>query len=246
MDPKILIALQFWEGDKSRAMALARYLADLEPAHSERADFLFAARFDCVPDPATVSYVARKFNVFSIISRRRTVGWPAGCNDLWFSVMEWVQAMTAAGKIPKYKAVFTCEADGGPTQKNWTEWMSLEWERVNQERPVIMAGALLPPITGCTDRWHINGNALMSGNANFLYWIGRKVGCCSANIGWDFGLAPDFERLGWADVPGMRSIYNQPGFSRERFEEFVRTPLFWVHGCKDDSLIRHGRRMFQV
>ena len=237
---KLLIALQFWEGDKAQAMELARFLADLEPQHTDLADFLFMARFDCVPDDATVRHVSRKFNVHSVVSRRRSFGWPAGCNDLWFSVMEWAQSLIPAKKIPHYKAIFTCEADGAPIQRDWLARLSLEWERVNQKKPVVMAGALLEfgP--------HINGNALMSGDLKFLTWIGRRVGCCPANSGWDYCLAPEFKKRGWADIPGIKSIYAQPTFSREQYADFIKNEWTWIHGCKDNALIRYGRERFQV
>jgi hypothetical protein len=240
MDGKILIALQFWEGDKHQAMELADFLADIEPQHSDLADFLFMARYDCVAHQPTVNHVSRKFNVHSVVSRRRSVGWPAGCNDLWFSVMEWAQSLIQAKKIPHYKAIFTCEADGAPIQRDWIARLSLEWNRVNIPKPVVMAGAM------CENGPHINGNALMSGDLNFLTWIGRRVGCCDARVGWDYCLAPDFRKRGWADIPSMKSIYGQPTFSQEQYDEFVKNGWTWVHGCKDNSLIKYGRARFQV
>jgi hypothetical protein len=240
MDRKILIALQFWDGDKSQAMGLADFLADLEPGHSDLADILFMARFDCAAHQPTVEHASRKFNVHTQISRRRSFGWPAGCNDLWFSVMEWVQSMVSARKTPHYKAIFTCEADGCPIQRDWIARLSSEWDRVNQPKPVVMAGAM------CPNGPHINGNALMSGDLHFLTWIGRRVGCCHPNVGWDYGLASDFRKRGWADIPGMKSIYGQPTFSKEQYAEFVKNDWTWIHGCKDNSLILHGRERFKV
>jgi hypothetical protein len=246
MANQILIALQFWEGDKARAMELARFLADLEPVKQQQADFLFAARFDCDPDPATVAYVSRKFNVYTLKSKRQAIGWPDGCNELWFSVMEWVQSLVFYKKIPQYKAIFTCEADGAPIIQDWVNWLSLEWDRVNRPKPVCMAGALIPPIPGCTDRWHINGNALMSGNPKFLYWIARRIGGSRPGCGWDYCLAGDFQRIGWADVPGIKSIYNTPTFTPEQYVEMIKNQWVWIHGVKDTSLIRMGREKFRV
>ena len=237
---RLLIALQFWEGDKARAMELAKFLADLEPGRSEMADFLFVSRFDCKVDEAVTRYVSRKFNVYTRVSRRRGVGWPDGCNELWFSVMEWVESMIRTRKVPHYKAIFTCEADGCPIQRNWIEWMSLEWDRVNRPKPVAIAGALVEPGP------HINGNALISGNSDFLNWIARRVSGVRPGVGWDYCLAPDFRRIGWADIPGIKSIYNTPTFSAEQYAEMVKNNWIWVHGVKDLSLIRLGRERFKV
>lgn len=240
MDRKILIALQYWDGDRTNALALARYLADLEPEHSKDADFLFMARFDSSLDEATIKHVARKFNVFSVKSRRRGVGWPCGCNELWFSVMEWVQSMVGHKKTPHYKAIFTCEADGAPIPRDWVKRMSAEWDRVNTPRPIVMAGAMQ------ANGPHINGNALMSGDLNFLTWIGRRVGGVVVDCGWDYCMATDFHRRGWADIPGMKSLYNTPTFSAQQYEDMVKQDWIWVHGGKDQSLINFGRARHKV
>ena len=68
---KILLALQFWKGDKDQAMRVARLIADLEPRHTDFADFLFVSRFDCEQDLATVEYVSQKFNVHTYVNRHR-------------------------------------------------------------------------------------------------------------------------------------------------------------------------------
>jgi len=240
VDPKILIALQYWDGDRDRALELARYLADLEPKHSDLADFMLMARFDSSLDTTTINHVSRKFNLYSRISRRRATGWPMGCNDLWFSVMEWAQSMIQAKKIPHYKAIFTCEADGAPIPRDWIAQLSAEWDRVNAVSTVIMAGALVEPGP------HINGNALMSGDLNFLTWIGRRVGGVGTQVGWDYGLRDEFKKRGWADLPGMRSIYNTPTFSEAQYKDMVSKGWIWIHGGKDTSLIKHGRDRYKV
>jgi len=235
---RLLIALQFWNGDRDRALELARYLADLEPERCKIADFLFVARFDSSLDDHTTQRVARKFNVYTLKSRRQGTGCPDGCNELWFSTMEWVQSMMAARKIPAYKAIFTCEADGAPIPRNWIEWLSLEWDRVNRPKPVVIAGALVEPGP------HINGNALISGEPGFLAWIARRVGGVRPGCGWDYCMAKEFKRLGWANIPGVKSIYNTPTFSPEQYAQMIENKWIWVHGGKDTSLIKMGRQRF--
>ncbi len=240
MDHKFLIALQFWEGDKAHAMELAKFLADLEPTHSDQADFLFAARFDCKPDPTVVTHVSRKFNTHTLISRRRGIGWPDGCNELWFSVMEWAESMIKAKKIPHYKAIFTIEADSCPIQKDWVPKISALWDKANEKSMVVMAGALVEPGP------HINGNALMSCHPKFLYWVARRVGGSTPGVGWDFSMARDFRRQGWANLTQVKSIYNTPTFSKQQFDDMRKNDWIWIHGCKDSSLIRMGREEFKV
>jgi hypothetical protein len=238
MNRKILVALQFWAGDRAQTMALARFLADIEPTHSDQADLLFAARFDCEHDMKTVEYVSRKFNVRTFTSRRRGVGWPSGCNELWFSVMEWAASMIDARKIPNYKAIFTTEGDCCPIQRNWASLLSRCWDRETAKKRVVMAGPLVDPGP------HINGNALMSTDLKFFRWLSRRVSGVPARVGWDYYLAPALKEMGWADIPEMKSIYRTPTFSREQWEDMVMNNWVWIHGVKDDSLIRIGREKF--
>ena len=60
---KLLLALQYWDGDKEMAMKVARLIADMEPAHNADVDFLFCSRFDCTHDMDSVAHVAKKFRV---------------------------------------------------------------------------------------------------------------------------------------------------------------------------------------
>lgn len=240
MESKILIVLQFWEGDKAQAMQLARFLADLEPRHCDLADFLFAARFDCKHDQATVDYVSRKFNVRTFTSRRRGVGWPNGCNELWFSVMEWAYSMIDAKKIPHYKAIFTIEADCCPIQSDWLRKISVLWDKANESRPVFVAGALVDPGP------HINGNALFTTRPKELQWITKRIGGVAPGVGWDFVLARQFRNRGWANITQMKSLWHTPTFTQDQYEDMLKNDWIWIHGIKDLSLIRMGRVKYNV
>jgi hypothetical protein len=237
---KFLIALQFWDGDKAAALRLAQFLAQLEPKHSDLADFLVVHRFDCTfSEPVTVEALSRKFNLYRYRSPRRGVGWPHGCNDLWFSTMEWVLSMTESRQIPRYKCVFTCEADGGPVYQDWIARMSAAWDATQgKAKPVYIAGPLVPPGP------HINGNCLVSCNLNFLTWVARRIGGCNASVGWDYGLRDEFERRGWADIPGMRSWYNSPNFTPAQYELMRREEVIWMHGDKSGCLVDYGLKTY--
>jgi hypothetical protein len=236
---KILLALQFWDGDRAAAMKLAQFLADLEPRHSDLADFILVRRFD-MKEPkeyaTVVPALSRKFNFFSYKSPRRGVGWPDGCNSLWFSTMEWVYTMIEARRVPKYKAIFTFEADGCPVLRDWVAQLSETWDALNKFNPVYVAGALVKNPAA-----HINGNAVMNCDMRFLTWIVRRVGGVPVGSGWDFILRDRFKEWGWADIHRMRSYYNSATFTPEQYAQMVDEKLIWVHGVKDDSMIRMGR-----
>lgn len=242
MSDKILLALQFWGGDKIQAMKLARLIADLEPGMSSRADFLFISRFDCSHDVPTVEHVSRKFKVFTHVNRtRREVGWPAGCNGLWFGTMDHVYALGESKRMPPYKAVLTFEADGFPMRPDWIPRLHDAWDEANRRKPIVALGAMQT-----SPGLHINGNALFSGDKKFLFKIARQISGCAPHKGWDYVLAPEFRKLGWADCPKMRSWWNYPTMSVKDFEAIIAQDVVFFHGCKDDSVLRHMRQKYKV
>ncbi len=237
---KILIALQFWNGDKPYAMHLARLLADIEPAMCQKADFLFVSRFDCDHDQATINYVARKFNTFSYVSKRRGTGWPSGCNATFFGTLEWFYHKKNMGQILPYRSIFLFEADGVPMSLNWIDGLRKVWDNANSVRPVCIAGAWLEngPIPDCG---HINGNCMMTGDLKFLRWLVTRVTDVSVNVGWDYILAPQFKQHGWANLPQVKSVWRQP-ITEEIFLRQIEEGTLWWHGVKGDTGIKMARK----
>ncbi len=229
---KILLALQFWDGDKAQALQLARLLADLEPKHCDIADFLLVSRFDTAHDPATIKHVSRKFNTFSYVSKGRGTGWPAGCNDLLFGTLGWLFHKKQAGQIPGYKAIFTFEADGVPMRRDWISALRAAWDDANKVKPVCQAGAWLENGPDDKGTGHINGNCLLSGDLTFLKWFFNAAGSVTCNRGWDWWMAPKFKARGWANVPQIRSVWRYP-MSEELFLTGMGEKIIWWHGIKD-------------
>lgn len=238
---KILLALQYWEGDKALAMKLARLIADLEDRHSDKADFLFFSRFDCTHDIPTEKFVSRKFNTYAATGRRRASGWPHGCNDLWFGAMDWVYTMREAKKIPNYKAIMTFEADSAPLVPHWITVLSHAWDAAQKLRPTYVYGAFLQ-----YPGPHINGNGLFSGDPKFLYWLAREKVAASPHMGWDYELAPDFQRWGWDNCPAIKSYWRMDTCTDELFASEITQGVAFLHGVKDGSLIDIARRRYNL
>jgi hypothetical protein len=232
---KILLALAYWEGDRAQAERLAEFITELEPRHSDRADFILVSRFDSGHNANLVKDISRKFNVFTYKSNRRGTGWPAGCNATFEGTMEWVYAFTESKKLAPYKAILTFEGDCVPLAKDWINRLHSEWDRVNQEKKVYVAGPLVP-----APEPHINGNCLISGDQRWLQWLVHKSQIPST-CGWDFYLRKPFERAGWANVPGMLSLYNSKGYLEKDWQILMRRQAFFVHGVKDSSLLDLAR-----
>lgn len=231
---KILIVLPFWEGDRGPANVLARFLADLEPTFSDSADFLFVARFDTESDEPTVEAVSRKFNVYTIISQKRMTGWPMGCNGTFFGSMEWIYHSIASGKIPGYKALFNMGADTCSLEKGWIEHLSHAWDLANSTQKIVMAGHVLE----AGNRLHINGDAaLLSGDLVFLKWLATSAANMNVKAGWDWYLAPQFERKGWAHFQFIKSIWN-------RTNEFTETD--WMNETAIGTALIHGQKGFSL
>ncbi len=234
---KILLALQFWEGDKAQAMRVARVIADLEPYFCTKADFLFMARFDCSQDLETIKEVSKKFQVLHRVNRRRGEMWPHGCNELWFGVMDYVYSYShpEAKKIPSYKAILTFESDSCPLIPHWIERLSESWDRANVK---VHGPMQIYP------RQHINGNSLFSGDMKFLHWISREVGGCAPSGGWDYILAPEFSRRGWSDCPLMKSWWQCPTLPEETYQDLIQKGVVFLHGVKDNSVVNLVRKRF--
>lgn len=236
MKQKFLIALQFYEGDRGLAMKLASFLADLEPKHNDLADFLLVHRADCRPPGHEAKYLSRKFNTHVYRSPKSEVGWPQGPNSMMEATCEWVSCMMEANRVPKYKCVFLCEADGGPVSRDWVAKMSQAWDTANARQPVVIAG---PLVYGPSE--HINGNCMLTCDPKFMKWWTRGPRQHTAG-GWDFVMWPTFKQMGAANIVGMRSYYNTPHFSLEEYLQMQREDLIWVHGGKSEDLINYGRQ----
>jgi hypothetical protein len=235
------VALQFWQGDKEMAMKVARLIADLEPRHSDQADFLFSARFDCTHDSDTVRYVNGKFNTTTHITRNwRGTGWPFGCNQTWLGTHDFIYDQMNAKKMPAYKAILTLEADACPIRPDWIARLSDAWDSAG----VKCLGALIPPGPASTGGRHINGNALISGDLSFLYTLTRRIGGCHPCGGYDYLLAPFFMEEGWANCSLIRSHWHTPTATDEFLDRLVKEGAVHLHGVKDESVVNYVRRKY--
>lgn len=200
LKPRILLALQFWEGDRERAGELARLITDLEPVKRDDADLLLSARFDTTPDPEVMAYAGRRFNVYSNIGRTRLTGHPAGSFGLWHDTVVAVRDRCAAGEMPRYSCVLTFEADCVPVRRRWIEGLLDYWERHAKGGIAIGCEWLRP---ACP--WpHINGNLLVSGDPRRLDELAGWRG--NPSRPWDVEIYPFLKSRGARGAPVVRSF----------------------------------------
>lgn len=241
---KILITLPFWKEDRAQAMELARLIADLEPVKSQRADFAFVARFDCQHDADTVGYVSKKFNTFRVTSNRKETGWPNGCNGTFFGTMDWALRGISSAKVPAYKAIFVCAADTAPLARDAVEYLHQQWDLLNSKKEIVAAGAMVPSNSQDPNGAHLNGDCiLLSGHPDFLFWLVKRIGgVMRRGGGWDWIIAPELQLKGYANIPGIRSHYRRPSFQENEWDSHIAEGIKFLHGIKDDSLLRIARK----
>lgn len=233
-DPRrIVLALQFWEGDRDRAMRLAQLIADIEPTKNEHVDFAFVARFDAVPDLDVVQKVSRKFNVWNLRGTRRGTGWPHGCNELALDLLQQSAARSRPGRewsAVTHKAVYLLESDNMPMCKNWLSRISDEWD-VAQEAGAMVMGAWSPfhsPVG------HINGNMLV--RPDLTLKLQGVIGC-GAQYGWDCYFADKFYPVWYKSVLMANHYDFKTNIPPEILFSCVDgiTPPAVVHGVKDHT-----------
>ena len=132
-----------------------------------------------------------------------------------------------AKRLPEYKAILTLESDACPIDPDWISRLHQEWDRAK----VRVLGAMQK-----SPGYHVNGNALFSGESDFLKRIARGIRGCSPQGGWDFILAPFFKKEGWKDCPGFKSYWGARTMNQPWFDQLILDKVFFVHGIKDNSV----------
>lgn len=236
-DPrKIVLMLQYYDGDKARAMHLAKLIADLQQDKSERFDFAFCPRWDSTFDYEVINRVSRKFNVWQLKGQRRGTGWPHGCNELALDLMQQAYGQVRRRIWNYHKACYLIESDVMPMHKDWLYALSDEWDECQAKGKLVM-GAWSPMHSAVG---HINGNMLFSPD---LVIKVKGIEGCPARAGWDCFFAPKFYPV-WHKSRQMQNHYD--------YRSNIPPEILWssvdgvtqvavVHGVKDTSAERQVR-----
>jgi hypothetical protein len=76
----------------------------------------------------------------------------------------------------------------------------------------------------------------------FLRWLVNISSALPNPGGWDYVLAGQFQKWGWANIHRIRSYYNSKTFSDAQYRKMLEEELIWVHGDKSGKLIEFGRK----
>lgn len=233
--PKLMLALQYYDGDKEEAMELALLLADIQEENpNNECEFLISHHAkSSPPDEEVVKRLSKVFTLHVYKGTRLETGHPGGCNALWHDTMHYCTLL--AKKRPEfYSGVFTFEGDGVPTCLDWIKRLSEEWAESPSYALGHISGPPEHPVV------HMNGNAIFQMDITSQL---RLTGC-AINLSWDFAHAARLSK-GWRASRLIFNDYSQRNVDHGRlFGEKTReaSPYngekiqpVWVHGVKDDS-----------
>lgn len=221
----LILNIQFWAGDKDQAMALARLIADLEPAFRHDVIVMFTARFDCTHDESTIDYVSNKFQTIRYTTKRKATGWPNGPNQMMACSYEKIVEEWKKGRLEGAEAVMMVEADCVPLHKDWINMLAKEYRESGKR----FLGAWLKK--GDANCEHVNGNCIMS----IDFWKKcRSIFHPPSRGGWDATLAyailPNAHpsKLIWSDY--QLGMPHNPW----KGDNFLWEPK--RYGCRDNAL----------
>lgn len=221
---KLVLALQFYIGDRDRAMRLARLIADIELAPRTDVEFLFVARYDCDHDRETIDYVAKKFPVHWITTCTKWRGWPGGPNAMAKDLLEW----TAANR-KDVDGLLMIEPDCVPTSPFWLNHIGDAWNDALADGKWIMgAWRQSGGVHG-----HINGNCVVRPDFSKLVGTADVVG---PELAWDCAISP-YVKDHWKITGTIKNCFEARNATIEHLFDPVggeELPAL-VHGFKDDS-----------
>jgi hypothetical protein len=231
--PRLLYALQVYEPELELARELALLHSDMQAGFvHNNVDVVLVYRRDCPADPVVEKLLGEAFHkVYTHRTERRETGFPAGPNGVWCDTINWVNDQHASGKMA-YTCVLTTEADAIPLANNWPTQLLAAWQR--EDKKVI--GCWCP--SGDHKCGHINGNALFHPR---IASMSRKLLGAPPHRAWDTWHAEEFRRLGWADIPEIRSWYHATQLEFEEIDALADDDCVWLHGIKDKSVLDWAR-----
>lgn len=130
---KLLIVVNFFDGDHDQAATLCHLLADLESVKSPYADILLYRRSDARPMEEEVrsKLLTRFANVHQLKCRRlNAVGYPLGPNEMFCDLLE---AIRAPQWKSAYYAFYNMEADCVPLCHNWIQLLADEYKKTYED-----------------------------------------------------------------------------------------------------------------
>lgn len=231
---KLVIAIPFWEGDRTEAMRLASFITDIEPAPRIDVAVLLMNRWDTAPAGQSILFdLSQKFIAWTYETKAGFTGWPAGCNAMAFEIFRLMAEDRSEEFIARDAAIFLMEPDCMPITRSWIDDLLCEWSKAQSSGKCIV-GAWRP---SGSHVGHINGNALYpidTAKRFDLSYAGFEA--------WDSILAPQFEPH-WMKSGVISNRWQERNLTPEQIErpQYGTVPPSIVHGCKDSSAYDYAK-----
>lgn len=241
---KLLIALQFWSGDREQAMRLAQLIAENEPARRDDVMFCFFNRSDCEPvDRETLGKMLMKMDAFSRVSMTvdRETDWPDACNAMAIDVLRQSAFQWKFGPWHDISGVLLLEPDCIPIARDWIDQVKKEWAAAFIDGKWLMGTWR----DGGGDLGHINGNMVVRPDFAQLVDFTQVY----PGLAWDCALAPQLHTH-WQVTYLMCNRWKERKLCDEIIQvhrdahgsSIFQKPVL-VHGVKDDSVWDYAKRV---
>lgn len=227
---KLLIVIQYYDGDKSAAEDLGALIAGLERVRNHTADIMIFRRFDALDySNEIIARLRDKFDkVFVETSRRRDAkGYPFGPNQMWADIVGMVSQMPQWRD--NYFAFLPLESDCVPVHPNWINELSEEFRFSKAKNYSAIGHIHETPVK------HMNG----VGVYDSLIWSivgGNKLNGANPQVAYDIYHSKDILPLAY-DTPLIMMQYQRPTITPsdlfKKWKNGVEPALF--HGVKDGS-----------
>ena len=229
---KLLIVINYYDGDRLMAKTLAELIADLEPKRNEKADILFFRRYDAEQMPnLLIDKMTDKFEKCKQLKCRRmnAVGYPYGPNEMFYDLLE---RMNNPEWQSDYYAFLNMEADCVPLTPGWIDVLLEQFGEAYDEGKFAVGH-----VVQANPGQHLNGAALYSSD----FW--QRAGGMNM-IGGPAASAYDIYHANRIlpiakDTNAMLMDFNRKTISESDLESIRKNgekPAF-LHGVKDMSAL---------
>lgn len=178
---RIMLILQYWEGDKEQAMRLARLIGKMKTSR-DNADLILMSRRDTKESKEQILVMQECVKSMPTYLRRgsRTeTGYPGGCNALWCDSMHFTALACRKGAPHEDITCVLCfEPDCVPLKEYWADDLLEAYIK----DPCLMMGNYIPHGPP-----HINGNAVFD---PMLFRKASNIHGFNIRAPWDTSIWP--------------------------------------------------------